>query len=337
MSRDIYDEEPDVSGADAIWEAAQMQAMAEQLHKQARAVLGIETFIDTTPVLSCGCRQGMCTGHALPPALGMPEGRTYKHGEPHLPLFAFGLTAAEIVVAPERHEIRDSGGVRRHLVNGAVCGCTAPPPAPPGAHGLTCPVFLQSTRAALYQQELKRLTDAEIAEAESSGRPEKEDKPPPPPGIPLWDEDKHAALAEMSGPLQLLPEDRLPAYDAVPPGCCTGCHLPVRPGVTTCFYCDLARRTAAVRGAEQVEDILAGRRRTCDHGGPRLRFARDGRCARCGQFTPARRAQRVRAYPFFLLGLALTLFIAGLHSAPWLCLAAVLFAACGLNGLRSRR
>jgi hypothetical protein len=269
-------------------------------------------------VMPCGCRSG-CTGHALPPVLG--------------------LTAAELLITPPQ---------------GPACGCTAPPSAPPWAHGITCPVLMQWAAASGVIPEghggycgCRGCVAARTPAArESSGRPDKA-------GIPLWDEDKHAALAEMSGPLTL-PEKDLPAYDAVPPGCCTGCHLPVPAGTAVCFYCNLAQALNAARAGKRAElaspvaDELARRAKTCGH-----RHVRDGRCTRCGQFTPVscggnhlrpsdrRRCRTCSPVPpagryFGFLAVALVLFILGVHVWFPLAVPAVLLAALGTAGIKRR-
>jgi hypothetical protein len=102
----------------------------------------------------------------------------------------------------------------------------------------------------------------------------------------------------------------------------------------------------ALDKAGQDTGELTERRRTCDHGGPRLRFARDGRCARCGRFTPVRRipagqrpaARRYPGHPFISLGLGIALFLLGAQAAPWLCVIAVVLVTSGVFRLsRGRR
>src|SRR5580765_7519518 len=338
VSRDIDGEEPDMSAAGEIWNAAQMEAMAARLDAElARSVLGIQTFINTTPERHevrerDGVQQHLVNGEpALPPVFGLTAAELLVNPPADSPLRAPPRPAAEFVTGPD-------GGIY-------TCTCGTGVRSAFADHARHCPVY--------------RLLGAKITAPEPSGRPEKEDDA----GIPLWDEDKHAALAEMSGPLTL-PESRLPAYDAVPPGCCTGCHLPVPAGQATCTYCDLAKQSSIAastaiakeldgrKAPSPVADELAARRKICDHGGPRLAYARAGKCTRCGQFIASRACEhgsrmqcpqcwrpsrQSRGYPFFLLGLALVLFISAVPIAPVLVFPAVMFAALGLNGIRRRR
>jgi hypothetical protein len=273
--------------------------------------------------------------------------------------------SAEFVTGPE-------GGIY-------TCTCGAGARAAFADHAWLCPVYqLLGSRITIAKGRATGHPDSCRCEAcmaflaerepESSGRPEK--VPEPVPGIPLWDEAKHAMLAEMSGPMGLR-EDQLPPYDVIPPGCCSGCHLPVPDGAARCSYCSRLdqlctdRAKAALAGkppvaaepAWPVADELEARRKICDHGGSRRRFVTGYPpvCTRCGEQTPAAPARQHQhppgtstcaacfprrhrgGAPFFLLGLALVLFCAGTHlAAAWLCLAAIGFAAIGIHGIRKQ-
>jgi hypothetical protein len=401
-----------MSAADGIWDAARMKALAGQLDSAiARSVLGIEIFIDTTVRQDCGCPAGWLCEHPVPPgrlidlgepvvheirerggirqhlvsgkpcdgtdaACAVPAARTMKHGTAAggwTPGYDPADPRAGIGPAPAGHN-----GWHASREDCARSGCPAVHRVAPGLPRHTCDgrgtACEPCERIARSTREVMAMMGQPGPEpgAGTSGRPEKQDKP----GIPLWDEAGHQALAGMAGPLAL-PESALPSYEAVPPGCCRGCHLPVPDGQERCFYCTRlaelrqARALAAAgrdkRAREQAETAmlaattplqpgcdckicrahasqgtlqaeLARRRLTCDHGGGRRTYVRDGRCQRCGRVPAVRPARpRYAGHPFINLTLGFVLLFAAGHLAPWLGVFAIVLIAAGVTRLLQGR
>jgi hypothetical protein len=143
-------------------------------------------------------------------------------------------------------------------------------------------------------------------------------------------QDTAAFWAVMSEPLGL-PDDELPSYDVTPQGTCAACHLGPLYKNGRCLYCwtlDQRRLPASVAVARPAARNARGQ----FVSGHRHQPGDARRCQVCGGHHG--HPERILAARLTLLGLGMTLMIAGSHMHPQLYL---LGLACFVILWRSRR